>query len=437
MRDFSQGAQLERALDACWELGEYQRWLDAQPANSDYLFADATLRFGVQARDQLRTLAGTLSIPGVARATAERIAALIDGERTLAELRLIAGADRPALERIVEQGFGRVLFAPAALSALEVRVPGTELVRFVGSPYEIVRTYWENMADVRELALATEAELATDDSALRWLRRLHVVSLLGRKLDNFYRPPSRITNNGVRPGALYERATELLRTANATLILSGPRVGSGLLGGKHYAALLFAEDPAALADERAPLEYAGVAWGELVHAQSPEETSKNCWFLPPRPLDERHFQALFSAYRSALQHAHAGEQAETIGALARFNYRFVRLHPFRCANQSLCMNLVNSVLARALGAGIPHLLIDQLALRTTEAHYAELFRRAVRAHALPALSTSERWSALRAKKQESYALIERLQRAADLSEAASLVAANPGAASAALLVPSS
>ena len=39
--------------------------------------------------------------------------------------------------------------------------------------------------------------------------------------------------------------------------------------------------------------------------------------------------------RDALAAASRGEPEAAGEALARFHYRFVRLHPFRCANQSL------------------------------------------------------------------------------------------------------
>ena len=55
----------------------------------------------------------------------------------------------PQCDSFVEQAFSRVLFAPAAVAALEIDLPGLEIVRFPGSPYEIVRPYWRNSVAVR------------------------------------------------------------------------------------------------------------------------------------------------------------------------------------------------------------------------------------------------------------------------------------------------
>src|ERR1043165_5681737 len=88
----------------------------------------------------------------MSRASAERLLALIASNKTYLELRLLAGSERPGLERLVRSAFGLVLFAPEAVANLEARVSGAELVRFVGTPYELVREYWENMAELREAA---------------------------------------------------------------------------------------------------------------------------------------------------------------------------------------------------------------------------------------------------------------------------------------------
>jgi hypothetical protein len=96
------------------------------------------------------------------------------------------------------------------------------------------------------------------------------------------------------------------------------------------------------------------------------------------------------------------------------------------------MNLVNTVLCRVQGAGIPHLLLDQFALRLSEPAYVDVFARAVAAHSSTDRST-ERWAKLRARKARSYALIERLKQARDLDEAKSLARADPEGACAALI----
>jgi hypothetical protein len=86
----------------------------------------------------------------------------------------------------------------------------------------------------------------------------------------------------------------------------------------------------------------------------------------------------------------------------------VRLHPFHCANQSLAMNLVNAVLARARGAGTPHLLLDHLALRMSTDAYIEVFRRAVDGYALVEPDPARRLALLLERKRRSFAVIEQL-----------------------------
>jgi hypothetical protein len=365
----------------------------------------------------------------VARPTLERVAALIDGQRTLSELRTAAGQDRPALERVVAQALGLLVFAPGALAALEAELSGTEIVRFPGVPYEIERAYWENMIDVRKHALATLGELESEP--LEWLRRLHVLSLLGTDLANFYRPASRITEGGVQPGAIYTTPVHVKRGERA-LLLGGPRVGVGFVGGEAYHRLLAerAGDPECLLAARA-IESDGLSWGEVVTGRAAGDSRDAAWFLPPRPLLPAHFDALFEAYRDALGAYDAGDAKQGTRELSRFHYRFVRMHPFRCANQSLSMNLVNLALSRTRGAGMPHLLLDQLALRFTLPAYERVFALAVEQYAI-AGTPLERWRAHREKKALSYGFIQRLQRPGE--SGAALAEAQPAAARASLIL---
>jgi hypothetical protein len=442
-------ARLDSVLEGRWDMRAYERWLAEQARDrDDYLFASAKARFRADDDDVLiaprdlavhvrnnslelasPSLGGGVAIQGVVRPALERVAALIDGQRTLSELRTAARQDRAALERVVAQALGLLVFAPAALAALEAELSGTELVRFPGVPYEIVRAYWQNMIAVRTHALATLGELASEP--LEWLRRLHVLSLMGTDLRNFYRPASRITEGGVRPGAVYDTVVNVKRGERA-LLLGGPRVGVGFVGGEAYHRLLAerAGDPECLLPARA-LESDGLAWGEVVTGRAATDERDAAWFLPPRPLLPAHFDALFEAYRNALAAYDAGDAERGTRELARFHYRFVRLHPFRCANQSLSMNLVNLALGRSQGAGMPHLLLDQLALRFTLPAYERVFALAVDQYAI-AGTPLERWRAHREKKALSYAFIQRLQRPTE--SGAALAQTEPCAARAALIL---
>jgi hypothetical protein len=450
--DSEHACRLDAIVDAPWELAEYERWLAREtPSEDGYLFSEARARFEAQDDDLLRapqdlkvrtvknevelgsvSLGGGVSISGVTRPSAERVLALIDGTTRFVELKVLAGPERPVLERLVHASIGRVLFAPEAVAALEARLSGVELVRFVGTPYELVRAYWENMADVRETA-QNSLHIPTDaDSFQRWLQRLHVISLMGRDLSRFYRPASKITQQGVRPGALYTSPSHLVESARGTLFVSGPRIGVALVGGERYHALLCADDPEALGPARSIVDESGLSWGRVVTGRALSDAQDAAWFCPPRPLEPEHFAKLFAPFADARAAAQSGAPGQIAEQLARFHYRFVRLHPFRCANQSLAMSLVNLLLARSQGAGIPHLLLDQLALRLSERAYVGSFLRAVSAHS-SAGTPSERWATLRDQKARSYALIEQLKAAKDLAEAKALARNDPAGASAALI----
>jgi hypothetical protein len=150
-------------------------------------------------------------------------------------------------------------------------------------------------------------------------------------------------------------------------------------------------------------------------------------------MTDAHFDRLLGAYRAAVAAASTGDTSGALRELARFHYRFVRLHPFRCANQSLAMNLVNLVLARAVGAGMPHLLLDQLALRLTEGAYERIFELAAGEYASSG-EPLERWRVQREKKSRAYALIERLQKCATQADAQAVARSDPTAAREALLL---
>jgi hypothetical protein len=327
-----------------------------------------------------------------------------------------------------------VLFLPEAVAELERRISGAELVRFVGAPYELVRNYWSNMAAVRATAEREVDAVADVADFVRLLRRLHVLALLGEDLRTFYRPSSRITRRGVQPGRLYTVPARVLHTEHGTLLLEGPRVGITTAGGHlyHQAVYEAAGDSAALSPARALVDAAGLPWGEAVTGRALDEREDKAWFCPPRPIRPEHWSAIHAAFRAALDAAATGDFERCIEALSRFHHRFVRLHPFRCANQSLVMNLVNLVLARVRGAGIPHLLLDQFALRLEESAHVRLFRLAVETHCIGG-RPEERWSILAERKARAYALIERFQQARDTAAARQLVAQDPEAARYALI----
>lgn len=288
----------------------------------------------------------------------------------------------PQTESLIEQAFSRVLFAPRAVAELETELPSVEVVRFPGSPYEVVRSYWRNSCAVRRRLV--QYEPPREPSELRaLLLELHELLLLGEgsaeSRSSFYLPASLLGRKRPTPGAFYEVPSELEQRGAETILKRGARVSVPLLGGFNYWQLLAesVDDSGALTEPR-QLSVDGLDLGQVVRARAEDEVDSRAWFLPPRPLKEAHFAALFAE----LQAAHAAEAARDVpaalAALAAFHYRFVRTHPLPSANQSLSMSFVNVVLGRLLGSGIPHLLLDQLALRFELSAYQRLFARAAR-----------------------------------------------------------
>jgi hypothetical protein len=113
------------------------------------------------------------------------------------------------------------------------------------------------------------------------------------------------------------------------------------------------------------------------------------------------------------------------------------------------MSFVNVVLGRLLGSGIPHLLLDQLALRFELSAYQRLFARAARvwsawpkgpvatdATGVPdgtSVSTTERLRHLMRMKSELNDFVSMLGNSMTLIEARALQGTHPHAAEFALL----
>ena len=246
-------SRIAAVLGDAHELRAYERWLDEQrevraTSRRDYLFSEDRPRFEPRKDDvvvPLPNLAAKKRSGGcrlvskgvdvrVDDVSPERATALLeamDGKRCLVEVRLTADVDAAVTARFLRATFGRVVLAPQAVTALETRLSGVEIVRFPCAPYAIERAYWENMIAVRERAAG---EAPPHDGFLAWLRGLHVVSLMGTNLERYYMPASPIADRVVAPGALYSSPARVLETRAGTIYLDGPRVKVPLLGGQAY-----------------------------------------------------------------------------------------------------------------------------------------------------------------------------------------------------------
>jgi hypothetical protein len=337
----------------------------------------------------------------------------------------------------IEQAFSRVLFAPKAVAELELAVPAVEVVRFPGSPYEIVRSYWRNAAAVRR-RIEDHGVPETTTALRELLLELHALMLLGEggveQRSSFYLPASRLGRKRPEPGRFYEVASGIERRGAEAILTSGARVSVPLLGGARYWELLAesVSDPGALGEREVTID--GVRLGQVLRARSEEEAQARPWFVPPRPLKPAHFEGLLEALRAARDAEERRDLPAALGALGAFHYRFVRAHPLPSANQSLSMSFVNSALQRLLGVGVPHLLLDQLALRFELPAYQELFMRAARAWSAPWPSASERARHLQRMTKMLNDLVSSIGSAASLIEARALLPSMSYAAELALLV---
>ena len=424
----------------------YERWLAEHTSDDAYLYTDPRVRFDARPDDVIVAAPGlvasafeggtrlespalprALEIPGVPRDRVERFLGSLDGERTLAAATLEAALSAAETAAVLTGAFGVALFAPLAVLALERAVPSADIVRFPGSPYEIPRNYWQNMASVRERVPRLLETLKKPALALTELRRLHALTLLGDDEQSFYRPASPIAKKGIGPSRLWLAPSRTVETDTGTRFVEGPRVSARFLGGERYGALLaeLAGDPDAASE---PLEHrdgTGLDWGRVVVARADGDERAAPWFCPPRPLTERHVASLFESLAD--------------GRVADFHQKFMRLHPFRAANQAVAMSIANVALARAAvgggrgASGIPHLILDHLSFRLVPAAYRAVFALAAREWTVTG-SPAERLNAYGERKRRYYAFVERIARASDQAEARAIAEGATGDARLSLLL---
>jgi hypothetical protein len=443
---------IDRIVDFPWEVLEYLTWLRQQPSSRDttrgYLFDEPEVRFAVAEADVLVSDTGAqlseadgglrLSSPrapsGVIltglsrgdRSTVLDVLNMLNGQLALGAVRAqLSAAAAGVLEAVLSAAFGKLVFAPLAVIDAERSISGQEITRFPGSPYEIARPFWKNMASVRAGSGPLFNALQDDESFLRELRKLHVLALMGEDLTTYYQPASPISSGRAAPGRLMLTGAELLETPSETLFVSGPRVYAALLGGARYHELLYRtlEEPEA-ASPRDFRDDAGVYWGRLVRARAAADAAAAPWFCPPRPILPAHVRALREGLAAAERAGSEADRAACVRELALFHLHFVRLHPFHCGNQSLAMNLVNGVANRALGAGLPHLMLDHLALRLSPAAYVRVFRRAVDVYADPQPDIIARTLRLASNRARTFSLVRQLDAAPSLEAAWDLARAD-------------
>jgi hypothetical protein len=444
------GADLDRVIDFPWEVLEYLTWLRQRAASRDsaYLFDEPKVRFSAREADLLvaerdirvRAVAAGLELEAPRAASAlvlealhepdrERVENLLrrlDGQLPLAAVRAGLDADHArVLEALLAAAFGKLIFAPVALLAAERTISGIEITRFPGSPYEVERPYWANMGAVRAASDRLWAALDDDGRFARALRALHVILLMGEDLQSYYQPASPISSGRAAPGRFMLTAPELIDTASGAAFVAGPRVSAALVGGPLYHELICTTlgEPVASLPQRFR-DADGLDWGQLVQARALADPMAAPWFCPPRPIRTAHLSALRASLSAADAAARSADPKSCLAPLAAFHQQFVRLHPFHCGNQSLAMNLANRVLHVALGAGMPHLFLDHLAIRLSPPAYARLFRRAADAYVDAQPSVAARYLRLASNRTRTFALLRQLEAASTLEQASALAQAD-------------
>jgi hypothetical protein len=428
------------------------RWTEwaartAARARPDPYYSEARARFEIRDSDVLRSVGDVVvrsaecgasvsserararfDVCGVTTREASEILESIDGARTTFEVRANARVTDDVCRKFWERTFGTVVLAPLAVSELDRRVSAAEIVRYPGSPYEIVREYWENMGDVAERVSSAGGELDATPGFIRVLRELNVIALTGSRGHSFYLPASPIAARGrVEPGELWTSASVVEPAGDEVRFVSGPRVNASPIGGTAYQRLLSSalSDPEAGAPARDFSDAAGLPWGRIVVARADGDERAARWFCPPRPIDAGHVESLcasFSASRAATVH---GDVGGAVRELATLHQRFIRLHPFRAGNQCLAMSLVNAVLRKSHGAGMPHLVLDHLALQLSEDAYARAFAVAVAGWLIADENPVERHLELIARKMRCFDFLRRLAETVDYDDAVTLVKTRP------------
>jgi fido (protein-threonine AMPylation protein) len=287
------------------------------------------------------------------------------------------------------------------------------------------------MCDARAHIVDRLDALADGPAFVELLRQAHVLSLMGSTLDSYYQPASPSADQRVAPGNFFQAEPRVLRRAGCNVFVDGPRVNVSLAGAQGYHRALLGDlgDEPAGDDERDHV-VDGVSWGSVLVARAEKDDRARSWFCPPRPIRAEHLETLrCHAQQASLRQSHA----QVIESCALFHQAFVRLHPFHCANQSLAMNWVNALLSRSLGAGIPHLTLDLLALRLEPHAYARLFQRAVASWIVHEPDPVWRFAVLRERKNRSQSLIARVSACTSDPERDTLIGSDPEAARWALL----
>lgn len=276
---------------------------------------------------------------------------------------LISRAIKHNLEidvEIVNKLIGIAIIAPDTIEDLELAVPGISIVRIPFSPYQIVRNYWKNMIEVRK---EIEIDLFKKNSdVLEQIKRLHITTLMGSNLRTFYKPDSGVSDISIWPGHFRNNETGVS------------------YGGEEFSVYMhivaYSLDITIKDSWEVNWNDCGQYWGKgfvFDHI--------TYYYPPDAPFSSQLDQlcTLLMALPSKVDHI---ELPKALSNVAKFHQRFIQLHPFECANQSLAMCIVNHFLQKWIGSCIPHLQLDMVAFFLSPENYSRYFARAIKYYAV-------------------------------------------------------
>lgn len=288
--------------------------------------------------------------------------ASIDGEKPLA--RIFAeppfAEHRGLLEALVGSLLGVLFFVPAAIDALEARIPAIELLRFPHqSRYAVPRAYWENSSAVRDALDSFYMRLGDVAAFSDGLRGLHRLATTGADGETYYGGAGGIATipGEYRATPIENRFGERKKWIMATWLR--------LLN----CDLAITNQGTIRSVENIPLLQIS-ADGSLcrhLYGQHGEYLA-----LQVNEIRER-----LSALKTVVD---AGDSVKALYGCALFHHAFAHAHPFNNINNSIAMNIVNDILRKADIGVLPHLYFDQIAYFMQPEQYAEFFAIAAKAH---------------------------------------------------------
>jgi hypothetical protein len=230
-----------------------------------------------------------------------------------------------------------------------------EVSRWPSSHNCVNQHYWANSIDVRgELSLFRSA-LSDNETFLRFLRTLHVVYLMGNRLDSYYVPES------FNPRFDPTLGPGQIRQPNNSGHCVFPENW-----GTTYIMLLGRDlnDPFWISQNQPIRDADGLLWGWSGYyweQHSKSHFKRRHAFHPAQYILRAHLDKMRAASQSCLDAIDNTDKAAGLRSIARLLQSFVCIHPFNCGNMGLIMNIVNWMLRALLGGYLNHLNLDAAA----------------------------------------------------------------------------